>query len=144
MSSSDALEIARIARAICTKVADDLGDFLPFVESWTEGLGAPPPSELYDENPTLATGALIVRAATEAVSLVDLSRWSDGGEARLAETLKRRLVRSRQSVPPRNRNLMSSSSAVAREADEIEATLRLICHAAAGAILGAGHESSET
>jgi hypothetical protein len=132
-SSSDS-DAACIARDICTSVADTLGDLLPLVELWIEASGAPAPPQHYDENPLLATAALIVAASQEAATLVRPTGGSDMAALEsLDDTLRRRLARARQTLPARHRSLMKSASAVAADPVEIDATLRLICRAAASA-----------
>ena len=131
----------RIAREIAREVSGDLGDLLFVIEPWIEEMGAPAPSELYDENALLATGALVVNAARAGLALRE-GHPELGGPLRKAELLEPALAKvlllSLKDVPSRCRRFLPvrEPRAIIRRAagPAVTGTLEYVARVAALAI----------
>jgi hypothetical protein len=100
-----------IARRVARSVEAQLGDLSFVIEPWVAGTGAPAPSERYDENALMATGALVVNAARAGLALWAGDSDSELGgpfqtSAQLTPHLSRVLGQSVLDVPARCRRLL--------------------------------------
>jgi hypothetical protein len=124
-----------VARQIAFDVAAELGDLRSVIEPWIDGTGTPAPSERYDENAFLATGALVVNAARAALALHDGHAGLGGplGTVELLEpTLASVLLRSLEDVPSARRRLLPlGRSPASRASSATTATVEYVARTAA-------------
>jgi len=93
-----------IADDVARALADDF-DLVDLVALWTQGGGAPAPPETFDENPLLATAALVVLASESGQRLRVRAPTPDALAAELTGVLARAIAKAprghRQLLAPR-------------------------------------------